>query len=115
MPNFGAIELAEALSRVLPFTAEDDDSRPVLRCVNFEAKHGRLSLINADGFKLAVASLDYDDGEGQALISRDDLSSIVNYPKRSKRVRLGLEDGGDKLTSKSLIIDTELVRYKFLS
>ena len=36
-PNIGAIELAEALNRVLPFTAKDD-TRPVLQCVNFTAK-----------------------------------------------------------------------------
>jgi DNA polymerase-3 subunit beta len=40
---------------------------------------------------------------------------VVLLLRRSKRVRVGFEDGGDKLTSKSLIIDTELVRYKFLS
>jgi DNA polymerase-3 subunit beta len=113
-PNLGASELAEALSRVLPFTAREDN-RPVLQCVNFEAKDGKLTLVSADGFRLAVVNLDYDDGEGQALISRDDFKGMVNALRRSKRVRVGFEDGGDKLTSKSLIIDTELVRYKFLS
>jgi len=64
-PNVGTIELAEALARVLPFTARDDD-RPVLACVNFIAKDGKLTLVSADGFRLAYISLDYDDGEGQA-------------------------------------------------
>jgi len=64
-PNIGASELAEALNRVLPFTAKGDD-RPVLQCVNFVAKDGRLTLVSADGFRLAVVTLDYDDGEGQA-------------------------------------------------
>jgi len=76
-PNIGATELAEALNRVLPFTAKDD-ARPVLSCVNFEAKEGKLTLVSADGFRLAVVSLDYDDGEGQALISRDDLKGVTN-------------------------------------
>jgi DNA polymerase-3 subunit beta len=113
-PNLGATELAEALARVLPFTAREDN-RPVLQCVNFEAKDGKLTMVSADGFRLAVVNLDYDDGEGQALISRDDLKGMVNAIRRSKRVRVGFESGGDKLISKSLIIDTELVRYKFLS
>jgi DNA polymerase-3 subunit beta len=113
-PNVGTGELAEALARVLPFTAKEDN-RPVLQCVNFEAKDGKLTLVSADGFRLAVVNLDYDDGEGQALISRDDLKGIVNAVKHAKRVRVGFEDGGNQLTSKSLIIDTELVRYKFLS
>ena len=79
-PNIGASELSEALSRVLPFTASDD-SRPILQCVNFVAKEGKLTLVSADGFRLALISLDYDDGEGQALINRDDLKGIINALK----------------------------------
>ena len=114
-PNVGASELAEALARVLPFTAKDDDARPVLQCVNFIAEEGKLTLVSADGFRLAIISLDYDDGEGQALINRDELKGMVNALKRAKRVRVTFEEGGEKLTSKSLIIDTELIRYKWVS
>jgi hypothetical protein len=64
-PNIGSLELSEALNRVLPFTAKDDN-RPVLACVNFVAKEGKLKLVSADGFRLAVVTLDYDEGEGQA-------------------------------------------------
>jgi len=92
-PNVGAIELAEALARVLPFTATDD-ARPVLACVNFEAKDGKLTLIGADGFRLAVVSLDYADGEGQALIKRDELIGVVNALRKAKRVRITFEEGG---------------------
>ncbi|MCK4369123.1 MAG: hypothetical protein KAV68_05610, partial [Dehalococcoidales bacterium] len=66
VPNVGGIELADALARVLPFTAKDDEARPVFACVNFVAKDGKLTLVGADGFRLAVISLDCD-GEGQAL------------------------------------------------
>jgi len=113
-PNVGAIELAEALARVLPFTAKGDD-RPVLACVRFEAKDGKLTLVSADGFRLAVISLDYADGEGQALINRDELKGVANALRKAKRVRVSFEEGGEKLTSKSLIIDTELIRYKWTS
>jgi len=114
-PNVGASELAEALTRVLPFTTKED-ARPVLQCVNFIAKDGKLTLVSADGFRLAVLSLDYDDGEGQALVNRDDLKGIANALRRAKRARISFEDGGgEKLTSKSLIIDTELTRYKWVS
>jgi len=92
-PNIGASELAEALARVIPFTARDD-SRPILQCVNFVAKEGKLTLVSADGFRLAVVALDYDDGEGQALISRDNLRGIVNALKRAKRARVSFESGG---------------------
>ena len=113
-PNIGAGELAEALNRVLSFTAKDDN-RPVLQCVYFVAKEGKLTLVSADGFRLAVASLDYDDGEGQALINRGDLRGIANALRRAKRARVSFENGGEKMTSTSLVIDTELIRYKWVS
>jgi DNA polymerase-3 subunit beta len=109
-PNIGSLELAEALNRVLPFTAKDDD-RPVLACVLFVAKDGKLTLVSADGFRLAVTSLDYDDGEGQALINRDELQGIANALRRAKRARVNF-DGED---IKTLTIDTELIRYKWVS
>jgi len=113
-PNVGTIELAEALARVLPFTARDD-SRPILQCVNFIAKNGKLTLVSADGFRLAIVTLDYDDGEGQALINRVDLAGVVNALKRAKRARVSFEPSGESLDGMSLIIDTELVRYKWVS
>ena len=110
-PNIGSLELVEALNRVLPFTAKDDQ-RPVLSCVNFEAKEGKLTLVSADGFRLAVVSLDYDDGEGQALISHDELKGIANALRRAKRARISFE-GEDVSKPSSLILDTELIRYKW--
>jgi len=111
-PNVGASELAEALNRVLPFTSKDDN-RPVLACVNFVVKDGKLTLVGADGFRLAVVSLDYADGEGQALINRDNLKGIANALRKAKRVRVSFEAGGDTIGGYSLIIDTELARYKW--
>jgi DNA polymerase-3 subunit beta len=111
-PNVGANELAEALNRVLPFTAWGDD-RPVLACVNFIAKEGKLTLVSADGFRLAVVSLDYD-GEGQALVNRDELRGIANALRRAKRARVSFE-GEDVTKPSSLILDTELIRYKWNS
>jgi hypothetical protein len=113
-PNMGATELAEALTRVLPFTAKDDN-RPVLACVNIEAGEGKLTMVSADGFRLAVVTLDYDDGEGKALITRDDLRGIANALKRAKRVRIGFEASGQLDGKQNLILDTELVRYKWTS
>ena len=110
-PNIGSVELAEALDRVLPFTAKGD-TRPVLQCVLITAKEGKLTLASADGFRLAVVTLDYD-GEGQALISRDDLRGIVNALRKAKRACIGFEKSGDTLDGMSLIIDTEAIRYKW--
>jgi DNA polymerase-3 subunit beta len=111
-PNIGSLELAEALNRVLPFTAFGDD-RPVLNCVLFTAKDGKLTLVSADGFRLAVVSLDCD-GEGQALINRDELRGIANALRRAKRARVSFE-GEDVTKPASLILDTELIRYKWAS
>jgi DNA polymerase-3 subunit beta len=108
-PNIGSLELAEALSRVLPFTSRED-TRPVLQCVLFTAKEGKLTLVSADGFRLAVVSLDYD-GEGEALISRDELAGIANALRRAKRARVSF----DSEDIKALTIDTELIRYKWVS
>jgi len=112
-PNVGATELAEAIARVLPFTASDD-ARPILQCVNFFAKEGKLTLVSADGFTLARISLDYDDGEGQALINRYELRGIANALKRAKRARVSFE-GEDVTKPSTLTIDTELIRYKWVS
>jgi len=113
MPNIGAIELAEALNRVLPFTAFGDD-RPVLTCVLFTAKDGKLTLVSADGFRLAVVTLDCD-GEGQALVNREELRGIANALRRAKRARISFEPSGESLDGMSLILDTELIRYKWTS
>jgi DNA polymerase-3 subunit beta len=113
-PNVGAIELSEALARVLPFTAKDD-KRPVLQAVNFVAKDGKLTLVSADGYRLAVVSLQYDDGEGQALIDGGELRGIVNGLRRAKRARISFDAKGERLDSVNLIIDTELIRYQWSS
>ena len=114
IPNVGASELAEALNRVLPFTAKDDNC-PILQCVNFVAKDGKLTLVSADGFRLAIISLDYDDGEGQALVNRDELRGVANALRRAKRARISFEPSGESLDGMSLILDTELIRYKWTS
>jgi len=111
-PNLGSLELSEAISRVLPFTAKDE-KRPVLQCVLFRAKEGKLSLVASDGFRLATVTLDCDDGEGDVLIHKDELRGIANALRKAKRVRLGFEAGGDTLDGMSLVIDTETIRYQW--
>src|SRR3972149_4485323 len=112
-PNIGNVELAEALSRTLPFTATEDN-RPVLQCVLFKAGEGKLKLVSADGFRLAVQSIDFD-GEGQALIVRDDLAGIANALRKARRGNLNFEASGGGLDGKKLVIYTEAIRYSFTS
>jgi DNA polymerase-3 subunit beta len=111
-PNLGALELSEALSRVLPFTAREDN-RPVLQCVLVKVAEGKLTLVSADGFRLAVVKLDYDGDEGQVLISRDELKGVTSALRRAYRVRVSIEKSGDSLGGMSLTLDTELIRYKW--
>jgi len=110
-PNIGGLELAEALGRVLPFTAKEDN-RPVLQCVLFKAVEGKLTLVSADGFRLAVVVLDCDV-EGQALINREELGGIANALRKAQRVALSFEQSGDSLDGTSLVLDTEAIRYKW--
>jgi len=111
-PNLGALELSEALSRVMPFTAKEDN-RPVLQCVLFKVAEGKLTMVSADGFRLAVVKLDFDGDEGQVLINRDELRGVTSALRRARRVRVSFEKSGDSLDGMSLTLDTELIRYKW--
>jgi len=114
MPNISGIELAEALARVIPF-ASKDEKRPILQCIKVIQKDGKLTLIGSDGYRLAMVSLDFEDGEGEALINASELVGLIPALRKAKRIRLGFQNGGEKLDSKSLILDTELIRYKWQS
>jgi DNA polymerase-3 subunit beta len=118
MPNLGGNELAEALSRVLPFT-NTDDARPILQCVKVVQKDGKLTLIASDGFTLGEISLDFEAGEAEALINRDDVKGLIPALRKAKRVKVSFEqkpdDDNGGLLAKSLIVDTELIKYSLLS
>ena len=85
----------------------------MLRCIYFVTNEGKLSLVTADGFRLAHITLDYE-GEGQALIEHEDLKGIARALARAKRVSLGFEKEGMGNLDK-LIISTELTEYRFQS
>ncbi len=110
-PNLGALELSEALSRVLPFTSRED-TRPALQCVLFKVSEGKLTLVSADGFRLSMVKLDFDGDEGQVLISSDELRGVVNALRKAYRVRMSFNKDGE---TNSLVLDTELIRYKWRS
>ena len=113
VPNIGTTELAEALNRVLPFTAKEE-SRPVLGSVFFVAKEGKLHLVGADGFRLATIALNFE-GEGQALIASSDLRGIPNALKRAKRARISFEAKPKVDNIQDMILETDLVSYRFNS
>jgi DNA polymerase-3 subunit beta len=113
IPNLGAMELAEALSRVIPFAAGKKDERPVLGCVRFAQSDGKLTLTAADGYRLAEVTLDFEDGEAEALIPADGLKGLISALKKAHRLRLSFETNGNAYSN--LIIETEAIHYKWIS
>ena len=103
-PNLGALELAEVLSRVIPFAAGKKDERPVLGCVRFAQSDGKLTLTSTDGYRLAEIVLNFEDGEGEALIPAEELKGLVSALKKAHRVKVSFE-------KRSLVIETEAIRY----
>ena len=109
-PNLGGIELAEALARVIPFAAKDKD-RPVLSCVRFAQREGKLTLTASDGFRLAEATLDFEDGEAEALIDAQELRGLAGAIRKAKRVKVSFENAN--LDTKALVIETEAIHYRW--
>jgi len=117
MPNLGSVELAEALSRVVGF-ASIEEARPVLQTVRFHQKEGKLTLTATDSYRLAEVSLNFEAGEAEALIYASELKGIIPALRKAKRVKVSFEQKADEeggLVTKLLLIDTELIRYKFYS
>jgi len=116
-PNLGSVELADALSRVVGF-ASIEEARAVLQTVHFLQKEGKLTLTACDGYKLAEVSLNFEAGEAEALIYASELKGLIPALRKAKRVKVSFETKADEeggLVTKLLIIDTELIRYKFYS
>jgi DNA polymerase III sliding clamp (beta) subunit (PCNA family) len=103
---------------VLPFT-DADDARPVLQCIKAVQKDGKLTLTATDGFTLGEISLDFEAGEAEALINRDDVKGLIPALRKAKRVKVSFDQKPDSdnggLLAKSLIVDTELIKYSLAS
>ena len=111
VPNIGAIELAQALSMIIPFAAGKAEQRPVLSCVRFAQGGGKLTLTATDAYRLAEINLDFEDGEAAALIPAEELKGLVSALKKAHRVRLSIEPSGNE--HNDVFIETEAIRYKF--
>lgn len=104
IPNMGVTELADAVARALPFASRDSE-KPIMSAVLFSAGEGKLSVVATDGVILSEQTLDFD-GEGEALISRDDLRGVASALRKAKRVRVSFTDT-------ELLIETDIIRYKW--
>ena len=114
MPNLGSVELAEALSKVLPF-ASTDEKRPILECIKVVQKDGKLTLTGCDTFSLSEVSLNFEEGEAEALIYHSDLKDLIPALRKAKRVKVSIEVKGSEngaIFDKSVVIDTEVIRYR---
>jgi len=113
-PNLGSIELAEALSKVLPFTSTDE-SKPILHAVLFKQSGNKLTLASCDGFRLAICELAFEEGENQVIVDTDYFKGLIPAIRKAKRVRLWFENWPDRPNEGNLVIETELVKYRFPS
>ena len=62
-------------------------------------------MVSADGFRLAVVTLNYD-GEGEVLIFRDDLWGTANALRKAHRVNLSFETGKLRASLSFLFLKT---------
>lgn len=69
-------------------------------------------MVSTDGFRLAVVKLDFDGDEGQVLINHDELKGVISALRKAHRARIGFEKSKKSPDTMSLILDTELIRYK---
>ena len=108
-PNIGAQELAEALSRVIPFAAKVSE-RPVLNGVNVRQADSTLTLKAADGFIAAIVKVPFTPGEAEVTISLEDIAPIAKALRKAKRVNLSIVEAEGE--DPRLVIETERCCYK---
>lgn len=113
IPNLGTMELAEALARVIPFTAPAKEEKPIYSAVFFDQSEGVLTLRASDGYRLAEQRLNLGGGEWQALIPAIDLKPVISAIRKARRVCLSFEGNGEKYAT--LVLETEVLTYRWQS
>jgi DNA polymerase III sliding clamp (beta) subunit (PCNA family) len=82
-------ELLNALNFTLPCVATEQ-TRPVLNCVLFESVKGKIRLVSADGFRIAIAPLKATDiKEDTILIHMNDCTRLLTFLKALKPMGKG--------------------------
>ncbi len=95
--------LADALARVVHAVAPDE-SRPVLAGVLVQIADGTLSLVAADGFRLAMSHVhDLDASDMSVIVSGKPLAALVGALGSATSVRLAVNERGSHL-----LVDTEI-------
>jgi DNA polymerase III subunit beta len=91
--------LKESISQVV-FAAAPDDTRPVLAGVLVRIANGSLTLAAADGFRLAVRSLDLPDGspELQMIVPARTLTEVARLlPDSDEQVQISTTPNGNQV------------------
>ena len=109
-PNLGTIELATALTKIIPFTSTEE-SKPILNTVLFRRGDGVLNIVSADGYRLAIYTLPLQGDKAEVMVQATDLKALIPALRKAKRVRLDFEASTQKL-AKCLVLETELVSYR---
>ena len=112
-PNLGGIELAEALTKVIPF-ASTDEAKPILSTILFRQSGKKLTLVGCDGFRLACIDLPFEEGDNEVKVDIANLKTLIPALKKAKRVKLWFDDYKAKEEGIKLVIETELVKYRYL-
>jgi len=108
-PNVGSGEFATALARLIPWAATEDN-RPVLQCIRLAGEDGKLTMVTANGYGLAIETIDCDV-TGDVLVSAEDVKPVIPALRKSQRVRVSIDGNGDG--PHTLSIKTELIRYEW--
>ncbi|MEK7503754.1 MAG: DNA polymerase III subunit beta [Patescibacteria group bacterium] len=85
-------ELKRAISRVLPCVSRDD-YRLIFQYVLFESKNGLLTLVAADGFRMAYATLKVALPDGEWVVHHTDVRELRTLLKIGQKADLRINQG----------------------
>ena len=106
------LALAEALRKVVPFTAGEKEYRENLKHVWFEAKGGTLEITTSDGYRIAHAILEATWPEGNWLLEGAACKQL-SYAYSQGEVVVEVYDGKLVVGDREIpVVDSKWVEYR---